>query len=804
MEPAPTAPSAAPLVRRDLVIEGMTCASCVRRVERALRATPGVQDAAVNFATATARVHYDGDDRTARALVEAVERAGYAVPGAPGAAPERAPTPGAQGRSAPGPAIATGEDAVTRAARRDAARDAEQRRLRRDVVLAAALTVPLLVLAMSHGLIPGADGELGRAMQLALASGVVLGPGRRFFRLAALALRHRTADMNTLVALGAGTAWLYSAVAVVAPGLWPHAEHGHRPHVYFEAAAAILTFVLLGKLLETRARRRLGDSVRALVALQPPTARLLDAAGDEREVPATSLRPGDRLRIRPGERVPADGTVITGAAAASEALLTGESLPVDKAAGAPVLAGALIHGGTLTVEVTRSGADSTLHRMAEAVEEAQAARAPIARLTDRVSAVFVPVVLAIAAATLLAWWAVEPTSSGLATAIERFVAVLVIACPCALGLATPAAVAVGTGRGAELGVLIRGGAVLETASQIDTVLLDKTGTLTAGTPALTDVLVTGARRGEHDLLSLAASAELPSEHPVAAAVVRAARERGAAITTPSEFSAVAGLGVEALVAGSRVRLGTAAWLEQAEIDPGPLEQAAERLAAVGRTPSFVAVDGALAGLLAVADPPLPEARAALARLADLGVTAVMVSGDRRAAAEAVAAELGIHRVIAEARPDDKARVAREARAAGAVVAMVGDGVNDAPALAAADVGVAIGSGTDVAIATADIALLRGGIAALPVALELSRATLRTIRQNLAWAFGYNVLAIPVAAGALYHWTGWLLSPVLASAAMSLSSVSVLLSSLRLRRFGRGRGRRRPALPGRARPAEAGV
>ncbi|APR78700.1 Lead, cadmium, zinc and mercury transporting ATPase [Minicystis rosea] len=743
----------------ELPIQGMTCASCVRRVERALLGAPGVMEASVNFATQRARVTYDPRATTPAGLAQIVEAAGYEVP-----------------REKP-------MEAVSRAEAIEQAQERELSTIRRDFVVAATLTVPLLVVAMSHGAIPGTGGMLGRWLQLALATPVVFGPGRRFFMLAWAALRHRTADMSTLVSLGVLAAWGYSTVAVLAPGLFPHADHGRMVHVYFEAAAAIITFVLLGKLLEARSRRRLTDAVRGLVALVPKTARRVRDGADEEEVPVEQLRVGDRIVVRPGERIPTDGEVVRGVSAIDESMLTGESMPVDKKEGSSVFGGTLNQSGALTIRVTRIGGETTLARIVEAVEQAQGSRAPIARLADVVSRSFVPAVIAIAVVTMVVWIVADPSATGIATAIERFVAVLVIACPCALGLATPAAVAVGTGRGAELGVLVKGGAALEAASHVDTVLLDKTGTLTAGSPALTDVItVPGVDADE--LLSLVASVETASEHPVARAVVSGAREAGVSLREVSDFVMDPGYGVEGRVAGSLVRIGTSAWLGRAFIETAALEAEADRVAGLGRTPFFVAVDGKLAGLVAVADRPTDEAKAAVLHLKRLGVEVAMVTGDRLRAARAVADELGISHVFAEVHPEEKARIVAEERARGRIVAMVGDGINDAPALAGAHVGVAVGSGTDIAVAAADIALLRGGIAALPTALLLARRTLRTIRQNLFWAFIYNVVGIPIAAGALYAHTGWLLSPALASAAMSLSSVSVLTSSLRLRRFGR--------------------
>ncbi len=748
-----------------LSVRGMTCASCVGRVEKALRAVPGVKEATVNLASERATVRAEGVSPAS--LIRAVEDAGYEA-------------------SVQDASRATPTDELAEAEAR------EDRTNRRDLALAAILTVPLLVIAMSHGAIPGTDGPLARWAQLALATPVIFVAGRRFFTGAWAALRHRTANMSTLVALGSFAAFAYSLVALAFPAVFPHGEHV-APHLYFEAGAAIVTFVLLGKLLESRARRRLSDAVRGLVALTPPIAhrlrtRELDADAEIEDVAVESLTPGDLVLVRPGERVPADGVVVEGTSAVDESMLTGESLPVDKVAGDPVYGGTLGASGALTIRVTGVGEDTALSRIAKAVERAQGSRAPIARLADVVSGVFVPIVVGIALLTFVGWMIVDPTD--LATAIERFVAVLVIACPCALGLATPAAVAVGTGRGAELGVLFKGGVALETTSRVSTVLLDKTGTLTTGRPELTDVIaladVTDASTtlDRTTLLSYVAAIEARSEHPIADAIVRGATEQNVPRREARQVEAAIGGGLSGMVDDRRVLVGTARFLATHGVDASALEAEADALAARGRTPSFVAIDGALVGLVAVADRPKPEARAVIAQLHALGVEVAMVSGDRRATAEAIAKELGIERVHAEVLPEGKAAVVREERARGRVVAMVGDGLNDAPALAEAHVGIAVGSATDVAAAASDVALLRGGIEGLPSALRLGRRTLSVIRQNLFWAFVYNAIGLPLAAGLLYPWTGWQLSPLFASAAMSLSSVSVLLSSLRLRRFER--------------------
>jgi Cu+-exporting ATPase len=762
----PTDGAIADQASANLDILGMTCAACVRRIEGALRKVPGVEEATVNLATERAAVRFDPAQASLRSIAAAIADAGYQVAGlGDGAASARADA-----------------RAASRVESLDQAAEREHRAQVRDLMIAASFTAPLLIVAMSHGALPGMDGAIGGWVQLALATPVVLGPGRRFLALAWAALRHRSADMNTLVSVGALSAWGYSVVAVTAPRLFPHAEHGQVPHTYFEAAGAIITFVLLGKMLEARSRRRLGDAVRGLVALVPKTARRVREGGEE-EVPIEALAVGDQVLVRPGERVPADGEVVRGSSTIDESMLTGESVPVDKRAGSPVFGGTLNQGGSITLRVTRVGSDGALAQIVQAVEQAQGSRAPIARLADVVSGAFVPVVIGVALVTMVAWIVVDPTASGVATAVERLVAVLVIACPCALGLATPAAVAVGAGRGAELGILVKGGAALEAASRVDTVLLDKTGTLTAGKAELTDVIAAPGIDADR-LLTLAASVELESEHPLARAVVSGARQAGLSLATASDFTMEPGHGVEALVEGARVRIGTRAWMERAGVDPGALEAEAERLAELGRTPSFVAVDGRLAGLIALADRPTPEARAAVLALQRLGVEVAMVTGDRWSTARAIAAELGITQVHAEVRPEGKAQIVAEARARGRTVAMVGDGINDAPALAGAHVGIAVSNGTDITVAAADVALLRGGIAALPTALRLARRTLSTIRRNLFWAFAYNVVGIPVAAGLLHPFTGWLLSPILASAAMSLSSVSVLASSLHLRHFDR--------------------
>lgn len=729
--------------RIDMDIRGMTCANCVARIERALAAVPGVERAEVDFATGRARV---AGTAIAARLREAVRAAGYE-------------------------ALEAGED---RAAAIAASEHAELRALKIDLAIAALLGVPAITIGMAHETAHALLGPAGGWIQLALTTPIVVGPGRRFFVGAWKAASQRAADMNSLVAIGVLAAWLWSTLELVL--------HVGAGHLYFEAAAAIVLFVLFGKLLEARARRSLSRAVRGLLALVPERVARLDDAGEEHWVAPTELVAGERVRVRPGERVAIDGEVVEGRSSVDESMLTGESLPVDKQPGARVHAGTINSFGALIVRASGSLGQSTLSGLVRALEQAHGARAPIARLADVIAGRFVPVVIAIALATLVIGWALEPSAAGFAAAVERFVAVLVIACPCALGLATPAAVAVGTGRAAALGMLIRGGAALEAASRIDTVVLDKTGTLTIGAPELVEVVA--GTRDQASVLRMAAALEISSEHPLAKAIVAGARGRGLTIPPAREVVAELGRGLRGEVEGVAVLVGTAALLAAEGIAVDRLEGAAARLAERGCTPSFVAIAGDGAGLLALADRPSEHARAVVAELRALGVGVAMATGDRAATARGIARELGIDEVYAELSPQGKLALIERLRGEGRVVAMVGDGINDAPALAAAHVGVAVGGATAVAEASADVALLGTGIDRLPLALRLARATMRNVRQNLAWAFVYNLVCIPLAAGLLYPWTGWQLSPIVASATMSLSSVSVLLNALRLRSFGR--------------------
>jgi P-type Cu+ transporter len=754
--PASADPQASDVERRDLVITGMTCASCVASVEDALRGVVGVREADVNLATERARVEIDPARADDGALVRAIERAGYG-------------------------ALVLSADRAERAeieVRERALRARYVRGLRRRLIVAAALAVPTMLLSMADLLYPALMEAAWRPYLLfALATPVQAWSALPFYRGALSAARHRRTDMNTLVVVGTSTAYAVSVVATFFGSAFIGAGLEPGRFLYYDTATVIVTLVLAGRYLEARARARTADEVRALAALGAKSARVRRPGGVEEDVPIDRLAVGDVVIVRPGEVVPADGRVLAGSSAVDEAMITGESIPVEKGPGDEVTGGTQNGTGTFRFRVMRVGGDTLVAQIVRLVEEAQGSKAPIQRLVDRIASIFVPIVFAIAFASALAWLVFGPEPR-LGYALSAFVAVLIIACPCALGLATPTAIIVGTGRGASRGILIKSAQALEAARAIDVVAFDKTGTLTVGRPEVVEYM-NCAGIGEDEVIRILASAESRSEHPLASAVVELATTKGLALSEPTAFEALPGQGIHATVDGHDVWIGNPALARAhgfAELGDDVLAHHQEK----GRTVLVGTIDGEPAGILALADTPKAAARDAIAELRRVGLRTLLVSGDARRVAEAVARDLGIDEVRAEIRPDGKAEIVAELQAAGHRVAMVGDGVNDAPALARADLGIAIGSGTDVAIATADVVLVGGDPRGVPRALRLARATVATIRQNLFWAFFYNVALIPVAAGILYPFSGWLLSPVLAAAAMALSSVTVVSNSLRLR------------------------
>jgi Cu+-exporting ATPase len=764
--PPPAQPTAAgPAQTATLAIEGMTCASCANFVERALTRTPGVQSAQVNLATEKATVAFSPTLTDRAQLKAAVEAAGYQV------AESAAPTPINQPK-----AEASDEEIAARKA-------LAYQQLRRRFWLAAVLAAIIMPLSMLM-LWPGfmhlvAEPTLNYALLL-LTLPVLLFSGREFYVAAWNGLRHRTASMDTLIAVGTGAAFLFSLVATLSPQLLR--QHGIAPVVYYDTTATIIALILLGKVLEARAKVRTSAALKALLGLQAKTARVVRPDGREQDVPVTDLRPGDIVAVRPGEKVATDGQLTDGHSALDESMLTGESLPVEKQPGDQVFGATINKTGAFRFRVTKVGADTVLAQIVQLVSDAQGSRAPIQRLADKVSGVFVPTVIGLAVLTFGLWFALAPTDSRLALALTAFVSVLIIACPCALGLATPTAIMVGTGKGAEYGILIRNAEALEKAYQVDAVLLDKTGTITRGVPALTDFLPLPGYQAAA-LLPLLAAVERQSEHPLAAAVVRYADGQGAPAATATSFRALAGQGATATVNGQTVLLGNEGLLRAAGIAlPPAAEQAASSLLAQAKTVLYAALDGQVVAILGLADEVRPTSAAAIKALQAQGIEVVMMTGDNPQTAAEVARQMGISRYFAEVLPQDKASHVQALQAEGRTVAMVGDGINDAPALARADVGLAMGTGTDVALEAAAITLMRADLQGVATAIALSRQTMRTIRQNLFFAFIYNVVGIPVAAGLLYPFTGWLLSPMLAAGAMALSSVSVLTNSLRLRGF----------------------
>ena len=741
-------------------VNGMTCAGCVRRVERALGKAPGVLEANVNLASEKATVTYLAGEVSLQDLEKIVEEAGYGV-------------------------VRGGEP------RANDPRERGYRTLMADFFLAAALTAAILVgsLPMMLGfMLPVPTGWLNLGLLL-LATPVQFWAGRRFYRGSWGALRHGRADMNTLVVMGTSAAYLYSVVATLVPQLFAAGRAG----VYFDTSALIITLILLGRLLEARAKGRTNEAIKKLAGLRAKTARVVRDEG-EVDVPVEDVRIGDTVIVRPGEKIPVDGRIVSGESAVDESMITGESIPVTKRDGDEVIGATVNRTGSFRFRATRVGGETALAQIMRMVEEAQGSKAPIQRLADRISGVFVPAVIVVAAVTFFVWLGLGPEPA-LSHALLNAVAVLIIACPCAMGLATPTSIMVGTGKGAERGILIKGGEALEEAHKLTAVVLDKTGTLTRGEPRLTDVIPSNGFTGD-ELLALAAAAERSSEHPLGEAVVAGAKERGLDVPEPEGFDAPTGRGVRATVSRRTVLVGSRKLMGEWGVAEDGLAPRFEELTASGKTPMFVAVDGDAAGLVAVADVVREESKEAVELLQRMGLEVVMLTGDNRRTAGAIARELGMERVLAEVMPEDKENEIRKLQEEGKVVAMVGDGINDAPALARADVGIAIGTGTDVAMEAADLTLISGDVRGVARAIELSKATVRNIKQNLFWAFAYNVALIPVAAGVLYpFFTGGsvpevlrpvlgeygFLNPILAAAAMALSSVTVLSNALRLRR-----------------------
>jgi P-type Cu+ transporter len=657
-------------------------------------------------------------------------------------------------------------------------RKAEIADLTRRVVIAAVLTAPVLFAVMAGKFLPASGLTsllLNRWVQLALITPVMLYAGWPIHRTGWLSLRHRTAEMNALITIGTTAAYGYGLLVTLAPFLLP----ANLREVYFEAVGVIITLILLGRLLEARAKAGTGEAIRKLIGLQPRTARLV-RDGIEADVPVEELVPGDVIAVRPGEKIPVDGEVVDGHSSVDESMVSGEPMPVSKRTGDSVIGATLNQTGAFRFRATRVGKDTVLAQIIRLVQQAQASKAPIQRLADLVASYFVPAVMFIAIASFVLWFIAGPPPT-FTQALVSAIAVLIIACPCALGLATPLSVMVGTGKGAEQGILIRSAQALETAHKLDTVILDKTGTITRGAPALTDIVVAGAMP-EPELLRLVASAERASEHPLAAAIVAGARARGLATTQPQDFDSLTGKGIRATVDGHVVLVGNLRLLEDAGIDAAKLNAVADRLAEDGKTPLLVAIDGQPAGVIAVADTLKEDSSAAVAALHRLGIQVVMITGDNRRTAAAIARQVGIERVLAEVLPERKALEVKRLQDEGRRVAMVGDGINDAPALAQADVGMAIGTGTDVAIEASDITLISGALTGIITAIRLSRATMRNIRQNLVFAFGYNMIGIPIAAGLLYPFVGLRLSPIIAAGAMAMSSLSVVSNANRLRGF----------------------
>lgn len=747
----PELKGAGKLEKTTLSVAGMNCAACVRRVENALKSIPGVEDAGVNLASSKAVVTYDPGIVSVSQMAEALGEAGYEFL-----------------------AVATeaAEDPIEAARKRDMAE------LKVKLAVGFSLSIVIAVLSMPHlfSFVRSIPQQYVLPALFIMTTPVVFWVGSRFLVGAYKAALQGTSDMNTLVSLGALSAYIYSTAVMLFPQFF--ATAGIAPHVYFDGAAMIVTLILLGRYLEARAKGKTSEAIKRLMELKPKTARVLRDDGSERDVPIDLLAVDDVVLVRPGEKIPTDGVVRSGASAVDESMLTGESIPVSKDPGNQVFGGTMNKSGTFTFRATRVGADTALAQIIRLVEEAQGSKAPIQRIADRVASIFVPVVISIAVATFLVWYLVVPDPI-FSRALLNFVSVLIIACPCAMGLATPTAVMVGTGLGAEKGILIKGGESLEKAYKLTTVVFDKTGTLTRGEPHVTDVISSdGVSR--NDVLTIAASMEAVSEHPLAEAVVNRGRDEGIRTLPVDRFQALSGLGIRGALQGKSVLLGNLALMQQERISLNGLDEKSEHLFNEGKTTVFVAEQGQVIGLIGLSDVPRESAKETVEALKRMGLEVAMITGDNEKTATAIAHDLGIDRVLAGVLPGGKADEIRRLQQAGAVVAMVGDGINDAPALMAADIGIAVGSGTDVAIEAGDITLMHNDLRLVPSAIRLSFQTMKVIKQNLFWAFFYNSLGIPVAAGVLFPFFGILLNPVFAAAAMAFSSVSVISNSLRLR------------------------